>query len=119
MVDIEKIKKEYERINAQGQIRLLPIEKIIALENFKLEITEKYLSKIIKIKGDFEIISEGNFTINDIIKFAKPKFGDLNFFDKNNEEEKLGIDMAFNFCIISLRYSKDKMKCKVTVFWDK
>ncbi len=118
MVDIEKIKKDYERLKNVSYSKLIPLNKIIELELEKEIVIEKFLSKITKITDNFEIVATENFTIEEIINFVKNKFGDLNFFDKNKEENNINIDMAFNFCIISLSYYKEKIKYRMTVFWD-
>jgi hypothetical protein len=118
MVDLNKIKNEYIRLKSASLTRLLPIEKIIQLENEKEKISTEYLSKIKAIDEKFEIISENGFKIDDLLKIAKTKFGDLNFFDTNNEENKISIDMAFHFCIISISYFNQKIKYRITIFWD-
>lgn len=118
MPDIEKIKRDYEKLKNLSYSKIIPLNKVIELEIQKELIIEKFLSKITKITNDFEIIATENFTLDDIINFAKTKFGDLNFFDKNKEEDNINIDMAFNFGIISLSYYKEKIKYRITVFWD-
>jgi hypothetical protein len=118
MLDIQKVKDDYENLKKQSHSRLLPFDKIIELEKAKEEIIEKYLSKITKIDGNFEIQTNDGFNIDNVIKFSKNMFGDLNFFDTSSDDGKIMIDMAFHFCIISLSYYNDKMKFKITVFWD-
>lgn len=118
MPNIEKIKKDYERLKNVSYSKLIPLNKVIELETEKEIIIDKFLSKITKITENFEIISTENFTLDDIIEWTKKKFGDLNFFDKNKEEGNINIDMAFNFCIISLSSYKEKIKYRITVFWD-
>jgi hypothetical protein len=117
MIDIEKVKNDYEKYKSQSVSSLLPFKKILQLENYKEEISEKYLKKIIKISSDFEIQTTSGFNIDSLIKIAKSMFGDLNFYDTNMENGKISIDMAFHFCIISLIYF-EKMKYKITIFWD-
>jgi hypothetical protein len=118
MIDLQKVKEDYEKLKKQSVSRLLPFEKVVLLEKSKQFIIEKYLKNITKINLNFEIESVTGFKMDDIIKVAKTFFGDLNFYDTGNEENKLTIDMAFHFCIISLSFTNDKMKYKVTVFWD-
>ncbi|HOJ63191.1 MAG TPA: hypothetical protein PLE45_02110 [Spirochaetota bacterium] len=118
MPDIEKIKKDYEKLKSISYSKLIPLNKVIELETEKEIIINKFLSKITRITDDFEIVSTENFTLDDIIELTKKKFGDLNFFDKNKEENQINIDMAFNFCIISISYYKEKIKYRMTVFWD-
>jgi len=118
MIDIEKIKSDYEKLKLERHTGILPFDRVVVLENTKQEIIEKYISKITKINPDFSIAATSNFTIDEMIKEIKSKFGDLNFFDTTGEEGKLSIDLAFNFCIISISYFQEKLKYRFTVFWD-
>ena len=118
MIDEQKIKNEYDRLKKQSVSRLLSFEKVILLEKAKQELIENYLSRIVRIDQKFDIETETGFDIDRLINVIKTNFGDLNFFDTSKDDEKLTIDMAFHFCITSLIYTKDKMKYKVTVFWD-
>ena len=90
MPDIEKIKKDYEKLKSISYSKLIPLNKVIELETEKEIIINKFLSKITRITDDFEIVSTENFTLDDIIELTKKKFGDLNFFDKNKPLVKIG-----------------------------
>ena len=118
MIDLQKVKDEYERLKKQSVSRLLPFDKVVLLEKSKQYITEKYLKNITKVDSNFEIESVSGFKMETLIKVAKSLFGDLNYFDTSSNDNKLTIDMAFHFSIISLIYFNGKLKYKITVFWD-
>ena len=119
MINIEHIEAEYNRIkNNDTDTHLLSLEKIISLEKAKQEIIDKYLSKINKIDESYNIITNDNFTIDEIINFAKNNFGEINFLDNKFENNERIIYYAFHFCIISIIYLNDEIKYKVNVFWD-
>ncbi|OHD11722.1 MAG: hypothetical protein A2086_12300 [Spirochaetes bacterium GWD1_27_9] len=118
MINIEKIKQDYENLSSKNYTRLLPLQKIITLETAKEEIIDRFLSKIEKIDNNFEIVSTENFKLDDVISQAKKKFGPLNFFDKSIDNGKINIDIAFNFSLISIYYLNEKLKYRVTIFWD-
>ncbi|HOV15462.1 MAG TPA: hypothetical protein PK771_14335, partial [Spirochaetota bacterium] len=61
MIDIEKIKKDYEDLKLRSYSRLLPLEKVLSLEEDKEELKEGYLEKITKITEKFELINESGF----------------------------------------------------------
>ncbi|HOF00279.1 MAG TPA: hypothetical protein PK385_05250 [Spirochaetota bacterium] len=118
MFDAQKITQEYERIKASKYSGLLPLQKVLKLEQEKEKYIEKFLVKIKKIDKEFNIISDEKFTLDEMIKEAIQKFGDLTFTDKSCEGDNITIDMAFNLCIISLKFRESKFKYKITVFWD-
>jgi len=118
MFDSQKITQEYEKIRASRYSGLLPLQKVLKLEEEKEKYIEKFLVKIKGIDKDFNIISDGKYTLKytlkEMINEAIQKFGDLNFTDKSCEDGAITIDMAFNLCIISLKF----FEYKITVFWD-
>jgi len=122
MFDSQKITQEYEKIRASRYSGLLPLQKVLKLEEEKEKYIEKFLVKIKGIDKDFNIISDGKYTLKytlkEMINEAIQKFGDLNFTDKSCEDGAITIDMAFNLCIISLKFRENNFKYKITVFWD-
>ncbi|MBP7551816.1 MAG: hypothetical protein KA885_00180 [Spirochaetes bacterium] len=118
MFDSQKITQEYEKIKASRYSGLLPLQKVLKLESEKEKYIEKFLVKIKGIDKDFNIISEEKYTLKEMIREAVQEFGDLNFTDKSSEDGNITIDMAFNLCIISLKFKENKFKYRITVFWD-
>lgn len=118
MFDSQKITQEYEKIRASRYSGLLPLQKVLKLEEEKEKYIEKFLVKIKGIDKDFNIISDEKYTLKEMINEAIQKFGDLNFTDKSCEDGNITIDMAFNLCIISLKFRENNFKYKITVFWD-
>ena len=104
---------------ASNQIRSEK-DKDSRMQFHKLHNLAKYLikSKIEKIDNNFEIVSTENFKLDDVISQAKKKFGPLNFFDKSIDNGKINIDIAFNFSLISIYYLNEKLKYRVSIFWD-
>lgn len=119
MVDIDRIKDDYEKLKQKQLNGLLSLEKVIELENFKDWLINNRLIKIKKVTTDFLILIDEDFIqIEDIISQCKMNFGDANFVDKRNENNKIIIDVAFHFCILSLSCNNGIVKYKVNIFWD-
>ncbi len=120
MVDREKIRADYNNLKKRGQTRLLPLEKVMALEDAKVTLTEMYLKKICKILPTFELDTDESFvfTMEEFLTECKKFFGEPNFFNKQNENNKLSIDIAFNFGTVSLLYHNEKFSYRVAIFWD-
>lgn len=119
MPDLEIIKSEYEKlISADKNIRLLSFDKVVKLEQAKDELIEKYISKIKKIDNEYKLINDYNIIIDDIIDFSKEHFGTLNHIDCRMENHGPLIILAFNFGLIKLTNSDERIKCKINLFWD-
>ena len=121
MTDKAKIQSDYENLQKVQYTDLLPLEKVIELEEAKEMLTEKYLSKIKSISSSgnkYTLETDGSFTLSDLLDKANEMLGDVNYIEKDNENGLISIDVAFTYGIIGMLYSQGKFKYSITVFWD-
>ena len=121
MADKAKIQSDYENLKKVQYTDLLPLDKIIELEEAKEMLTEKYLSKIKSIScsgSKYTLETDGSFTLSDLLDKANELLGDVNYIEKDNEDGVISIDAAFTYGIIGLLYSQGNFKYSITVFWD-
>ena len=121
MTDKAKIQSDYENLQKVQYTDLLPLDKVIELEEAKEVLTEKYLSKIKSIScsgNKYSLETDGSFTLSDLLDKANELLGDVNYIEKDNENGLISIDVAFTYGIIGMLYSQEKFKYSITVFWD-
>ena len=121
MTDKAKIQSDYENLRKVQYTDLLPLDKVIELEEAKEMLTEKYLSKIKSIScsgNKYTLETDGSFTLSDLLDKANEVLGDVNYIEKDNENGLISIDVAFTYGIIGMLYSQEKFKYSITVFWD-
>ena len=121
MIDKAKIQSDYENLQRVQYTDLLPLDKIFELEEAKEYLTEQYLSKITSVTcsdDKYTLVSDGSFTLSDLLDKASERFGDINYIDKENENGLVSVDAAFTYGIIGMLYSQGKFKYSITVFWD-
>ena len=121
MTDKAKIQSDYENLKKVQYTDLLPLDKVIELEEAKEVLTEKYLSKIKSIScsgNKYSLETDGSFTLSDLLDKANELLGDVNYIEKDNENGLISIDVAFTYGIIGMLYSQEKFKYSITVFWD-
>ncbi len=119
MIDINRITNEYDRLKREGRgNRLLPLDKILKIEQSKDDLIDIYLSKIKGITKDFKVVyDDKEMTLSSQEKFCSNRFGTLNFTDKAIENGKIKMVYAYNFCLITIECSS-YVTYKVNVFWD-
>jgi CRISPR/Cas system-associated endonuclease/helicase Cas3 len=121
MTDKAKIQSDYENLRKVQYTDLLPLDKVIELEEAKEMLTEKYLSKIKSIScsgNKYTLETDGSFTLSDLLDKANEVLGDVNYIEKDNENGLISIDVAFTYGIIGMLYSQENFKYSITVFWD-
>jgi len=119
MINLEELKKKYDSLKEiNSDINLLPFEKVKELEETKIKIINNFLLKIKKLDDKINIVSDENITIENIIDYSKRYLGAMNFFDKKDENGEKKIYCVFDFGVISIFYKNDKLKYKVSLFWD-
>lgn len=121
MTDKAKIQSDYENLRKVQYTDLLPLDKVIELEEAKEMLREKYLSKIKSIScsgNKYTLETDGSFTLSDLLDKANEVLGDVNYIEKDNENGLISIDVAFTYGIIGMLYSQENFKYSITVFWD-
>ncbi len=121
MIDKAKIQSDYENLKKVQYTDLLPLDKVLELEESKQVLTERYLSKITKINFDdnkYSLETESGFKLSDLLDEANQLLGDVNYIDKDYEDGVVSIDVAFTYGIIGMLYSQGNFKYSITVFWD-
>ncbi len=119
-MNIEKIKEKYDLLKKESD-NILPFDKVLLLEKAKEEFEVKYLSKIVKVDGNFIYFENGaSFLVENFIKKAEISFGELSFLERKDTFDRLIIEMAFSFALMSISYFFDSksVKYKVNVYWD-
>ncbi|MBP5706841.1 MAG: hypothetical protein J6W76_06115, partial [Spirochaetales bacterium] len=69
MIDKAKIQSDYENLKKVQYTDLLPLDKVLELEESKQILTEQYLSKITKINCDdnkYSLETENGFKLSDL-----------------------------------------------------
>ncbi|MCG8572887.1 MAG: hypothetical protein MJB14_22370 [Spirochaetes bacterium] len=119
MVDEVRLKKEYDKIKTERGIRLIPFEKVVKLEMAKLFIREKFLKKITHINQQFAVaFSDPGLSYSLLKEKCAKYFGQLNFEDKREEYGKIILVLAYDYCLIDITFFQNKVKNKMTIFWD-
>ena len=121
MIDKQKITLDYENLRKVQYTELLPLEKVLELEQAKEDIISGYLSKIVKINEEndkYTLDTNNTFNLSDLLDEFTKTFGNINFIEKNNYNGHLSIDIACQYGMIGLSYQGNTFKYSVTVFWD-
>ena len=121
MTDKAKIQSDYENLKKVQYTDLLPLDKVMELEESKELLIEKYLSKITAITcsgSKYSLETDGSFVLSDLLDKANELLGDMNYIEKDSENGLVSIDVAFTYGIIGMLYSQGKFKYSITVFWD-
>ncbi len=121
MIDKQKITANYENLQKIQYTELIPLEKVLELEQAKEDIINNFLSKIVKIdevNDKYTLDTNNAFTLSDLLEESTKSFGGINFIEKNNYNGQLSIDIAHKYAMIALVYKDNTLKYSVTVFWD-
>lgn len=118
MIDKDRIKKEYFELKKKGVMGLLPLPRIYKLEQHKEDVKSEYLRFVSNVDESLEVHFSNNISFNDFVAICKEYFGNLNFNDKKNENGKISVNLAFDFCIISINSFDNRVKAKIDTFWD-
>lgn len=118
MINKETIKKEYFELKKKGVLGLLPLPRIYKLEQHKEDVKAAYLAHVAHVDDSLQVHFSNNITFNDFLEACKKYFGNLNFNDKKNENGKISINLAFDFCIISIKSSDNRVRASIDTFWD-